>query len=340
MNCHFKITALLTLVLAAGSAAAQYSDTGLPLDPKNPPKNGFDPNNRTGLTAGMFDSSRPAISNFTVPPPVFRTWMSTEVQDAWNQGYMGQGVTITVVDQFSGRSTFNGKLESSTERLLHGQWTSKQAGLVAPMATMNNVDFTSNSSPVSLSSGLNVMNLSYGMIGRAGFRNVYLGEQANSLINYASTGSAVVVKAAGNDSGRAVNTPNANFGLDYLSVALLGKPSAIYVGALSTNGTVDRPARMASYSSIAGLNPTAQKQFLVVGVDSAKTGLNGTSFAAPIVSGYSAILGSKFEAATPVQITQQLLNTARKDTVAGYNPAIHGRGEASLTRALAPVSIR
>lgn len=329
MTGHFKTSALLALVLAAGSAAAQYSGISVPVDPDN----------RTGITARMFDAGVPSISNFTLPPPVLRPWMSTEVQDAWNQGYMGQGVTITVVDQFSGRNAFNGKLESSTERLLHGQWTSKQAGLVAPMATMNNVDFTSNR-PVSLSSGLNVMSLSYGMIARAGFRNVYLGEQANSLINYASTGSAVVVKAAGNDSGRAVNTPNANFGLDYLSVALLGKPSAIYVGALSTNGTVDRPARMASYSTIAGNNRVAQNQFLVVGVDSAKTGLNGTSFAAPIVSAYSAILGSKFEAATPVQITRQLLNTARKDTVAGYNPAIHGRGEASLTRALAPVSIR
>ena len=63
-------------------------------------------------------------------------------------------------------------------------------------------------------------------------------------------------------------------------------------------------------------------------------------FAAPIVTGYTAILGSKFTAATPVQITNQLLNTARKDTISGYNVAVHGRGEASLTRALAPVSIK
>jgi hypothetical protein len=51
-------------------------------------------------------------------------------------------------------------------------------------------------------------------------------------------------------------------------------------------------------------------------------------------------LGSKFKSATPLQITNQLLSTARKDTIRGYNPAIHGRGEASLTRALAPVTIK
>jgi hypothetical protein len=58
------------------------------------------------------------------------------------------------------------------------------------------------------------------------------------------------------------------------------------------------------------------------------------------VSGYAAILGSKFRDATPAQITNQLLNTARTDTLLNYNPATYGRGEASLTRALAPVSIK
>jgi subtilisin family serine protease len=70
------------------------------------------------------------------------------------------------------------------------------------------------------------------------------------------------------------------------------------------------------------------------------TGLAGTSFAAPIVSGYAAIIGSKFRTATPTQITNQLLTTARQDTIANYNAAMHGRGEASLARALSPVTIK
>jgi subtilisin family serine protease len=69
------------------------------------------------------------------------------------------------------------------------------------------------------------------------------------------------------------------------------------------------------------------------------TNLYGTSFAAPQVSAYAAIIGSKFTTATPLQITDQLLDTARTDTIQGYDVAIHGQGEASLSRALAPQSI-
>ena len=56
--------------------------------------------------------------------------------------------------------------------------------------------------------------------------------------------------------------------------------------------------------------------------------------------GYAAVLGSKFSTATATQITNQLLNTARQDTVKNYSAGVYGRGEASLSRALAPVSIR
>jgi hypothetical protein len=39
-------------------------------------------------------------------------------------------------------------------------------------------------------------------------------------------------------------------------------------------------------------------------------------------------------------VANQLLSTAHKDTVANYTAARYGQGEASLTRALAPVAIR
>ncbi|TIT08725.1 MAG: peptidase S8 and S53 subtilisin kexin sedolisin, partial [Mesorhizobium sp.] len=42
----------------------------------------------------------------------------------------------------------------------------------------------------------------------------------------------------------------------------------------------------------------------------------------------------------PTQITNQLLNTARTDTLLNYNASVYGKGEASLSRALAPASIR
>ena len=43
---------------------------------------------------------------------------------------------------------------------------------------------------------------------------------------------------------------------------------------------------------------------------------------------------------TPTQIASRLLNTARTDTINGYDRSVHGRGEASITRAMAPASIR
>jgi subtilisin family serine protease len=91
---------------------------------------------------------------------------------------------------------------------------------------------------------------------------------------------------------------------------------------------------------MAGNDLAVQKQFLSVGVEGSKTGLYGTSFAAPIISGYGAILASKFTSSSPTQIANQLLNTARQDTVANYSAAVYGRGEASIARALAPVSIK
>ena len=121
---------------------------------------------------------------------------------------------------------------------------------------------------------------------------------------------------------------------------MIGAKTAIFVGALNTNGTITNKATRASYSNIPGNNPVVQNQFLMVGVEAYRTGLAGTSFAAPIISGYAAVLGSKFTTATPTQITNQLLNTARKDTIAGYSASQHGRGEASLSRALSPVSIK
>lgn len=267
-------------------------------------------------------------------------WMSTEVGEAWARGYRGQGVTITVVDDFRMGSLLTGRLSTSSQRLRHGQWTALEAGMIAPLASVATQDFTSGTA-VRLNKGLNVLNLSYGMMAAAGYsaNQVRWSAQETSIIAYARNGNAVVAKAAGND-GIAVLGRNARGQTDYLNQALRGAQTAIYVGALSTNGTRAAPATLAPYSNTAGTDAAVQRQFLVVGVEGHKTGLHGTSFAAPVISGYAAVLGSKFTRATPVQITNQLLSTARQDTIKGYQAQLHGRGEASLTRALAPVAIR
>lgn len=124
---------------------------------------------------------------------------------------------------------------------------------------------------------------------------------------------------------------------------MVNSKSAIFVGSLDKNGSTSDKANISSYSNIAGTNQSVQNRFLVVGVTGGNDPafkLYGTSFAAPIISGYSAILGSKFTTADATKISNQLLATARTDTIANYNAATHGKGEASLARALAPTSIR
>lgn len=271
----------------------------------------------------------------------FQDWMSPEVQDAWDDGYTGQGVTITVIDDFNSNDRFIGDLGTGREFQTHGNWTFDQAGMIAPDATMVQKDYSSRGAVRLQRRSLNVLNLSYG---------IYTPEnrdpdairwslQERSIISYAETGKAVVVKAAGND-GIAIGSATDDGYVDALNSALTGTHSVLFVGALDTNGTVADPASLASYSNSAGSNTDVQEHFLVVGVDGDMTGLYGTSFAAPIVTGYSAILGSKFTTATPVDITNRLLDTARTDTISGYEVSVHGQGEASLTRALAPNSIR
>jgi len=266
-----------------------------------------------------------------------QSWMSPEVGAAWKSNYKGQGTTITIVDDFKSSSKFSGNLGLGVATMRHGEWTLNEAAMIAPSAIIRADDFNT-SGKVALNTGLNVLNLSYGMYAMPN-TSIRWGSQEQSIISYAINGNAVISKAAGNDSV-AVNAVTQYGDVDALNVALKGAKSAIYVGALSKNGTTASRAQMASYSNYAGTDPTVQKQFLVVGVEGSKTGLYGTSFAAPIITGYAAILGSKFRTANSTQITNQLLTTARQDTVANYSAQIHGRGEASLTRALAPVAIK
>ncbi|PHY07075.1 MAG: peptidase S8 and S53 subtilisin kexin sedolisin [Alcaligenaceae bacterium] len=266
-----------------------------------------------------------------MPAMAQQAWMSPEVGVAWAQGYLGQGVRINMIDDFG----------ASCDRIYghcHGAWTTWQAQSVAPLGLV--ITHEQGGGVVGLiTMSLNVFNLSYGL-----YSPLASSASEVALVGYAQSGRAVVVKSAGNNGipvGAAVPSGEYRGRIDNLAVSLAGQPSAILVGALSKNGTTATPASMASYSNVAGTSPVVQRNFLVVGVDiSALGGLAGTSFAAPIVSGYAAIVGSKFTTANAAAVANQLLNTARTDTVSGYNAAIYGRGEASLTRALAPASIR
>ena len=262
-------------------------------------------------------------------------YQSPEVWAAWQQGYQGQNTVINIHDGFTTEDGFN-----------HGSWVSWFAATTAPSASVVGHQYGGQAIVGITPNKLNIFNLSYGMYSTGGSGTYVASTEA--IIGYAQKGQAVIVKAAGNDAvpvgqaaGAAASYTSTIGKIDGLAVRLAGQQSAILVGALSKNGTTGNLASLASYSNTAGTSPVVQSNFLVVGVDTSTNGnVSGTSFAAPIVAGYAAILGSKFTTASATAVTNQLLNTARADTVAGYNPAIYGRGEASITRALAPVSIR
>jgi subtilisin family serine protease len=271
--------------------------------------------------------------------PKLYDWMSPEISGAWSQGFKGQGSHITIVDDFTSNNGYYGNLGTGTQLLRHGEWVRAQAGMIAPSASLASHDFYSGQAVSLDRKRLNTLNLSYGIFAADGYTSVSWSRQESSIISYARNGSAVVIKAAGNDAVT-VGAATPNGLVDYLSRDLVGAQSAIFVGALDRNGTQADQAKMAWYSNTAGSNTTVQDQFLSVGVRGDLTNLYGTSFAAPVVSGYAAVLGSKFTTATPTQITNQLLDTARTDTISGYVRNVHGRGEASITRALAPVAIK
>ncbi len=278
------------------------------------------------------------VTTFASHAQELRTWMHAETGDAWRLGYKGKGTSITVVDDFAGTLRFFGQVRSYEEYMRHGEWTRLQAAMVAPSAKIFSQDFRADRA-VKLRKGRDVLNLSYGMMAAEGKESISWSKLESSIIAYATDGRAAVVKAAGNDAV-AVGSATADGLVDYLNRDLIGKQAAIFVGALDDHGMTSKPASLAWYSNYSGSNETVQDRFLVVGVTGDSTGLYGTSFAAPIVSGYAAIVGSKFIKSNAIQITNQLLITARTDTISGYSKALHGRGEVSISRALAPLSIK
>jgi subtilisin family serine protease len=124
--------------------------------------------------------------------PVFRNWMNPDVADAWAKGYKGQRTTITVIDDFTSGSRFTGNLGTGSLLQRHGEWTRLEASMIAPLATMKSQSFYSGTT-VNLATGLNVLNLSYGMYARGTYtlNQLAWSAQESSIINYAKNGRAV-----------------------------------------------------------------------------------------------------------------------------------------------------
>ena len=150
---------------------------------------------------------------------------------------------------------------------------------------------------------------------------------------------AVFVKAAGNEG---LSYAAWDIGNSVLATSSAYKDKTIIVGALDREG-----GNIASYSNRPGIGSTqptisVRDRFLVAD----GTGLvgsnfeQGTSFAAPRVAGYAAIVRHKFSALDAPTTASHLLNTTKWNAAWGAKDAttqaIYGQGEASLSQALAP----
>lgn len=204
-----------------------------------------------------------------------------------------------------------------------------------------------------------------------------LGQPHKAVLDGVNNDAVLAVQAAGNDWGAAVGDAVEGdvdvFSQQFIRLIKGDVGSGdgtnyvvpiIFAGALQSNpdnfdgeGVPIATASLASYSTIAGSDVDIQNHYLVVGVEAGGTSsdefanygtdcgtvdgtcLYGTSFAAPIITGYAAIVGDKFNNPAPSLVAEQLLSTARRDTITGYDPELHGLGEASLANALAPNSL-
>ena len=161
---------------------------------------------------------------------------------------------------------------------------------------------------------------------------------------------AVITKSAGNDS---ITADKESYVKTYATNPNIN-PRLLVVGALNFAGSTSYKATLATYSNTAGTDPSVATRFLVAsGTDPFATGAvavdgsaynptdsMGTSFAAPRVAGFAAIIRQKFPNLNGEKTASILLDTARTDTLTCYpncDSTIYGKGEASLSRALAPV---
>jgi hypothetical protein len=290
-----------------------------------------------------------------------------DVIAAWNNGWTGKDVNVVIADYLL--EDHGVIVTSIIKRYAYGSnlyGIPLDSNLYA--SSLNNV-FNITGSYANLSStNAGVINLSFGANYTAGVsdaqRNVVDNNFAvlrNNWVNILSGSSgyvynglnltdAVITKAAGNNS---ITADQESFVKAYSDIPSIDK-RLLVVGALNydSNGK----GVIASYSNTAGSYSNVSSRFLLASggtpytygdiarngylMPASPQGEVGTSFAAPRVAGDVAIVRQKFPNLSGANTADIMLQTARYDTLSCYpncDPAIYGKGEASLSRALAPV---
>ena len=306
--------------------------------------------------------------------------VSDDVKAAWADGWTGYGKNITILDFFEQDRSHGPIVTAIAAQIAPGSdinWMDYPAAHNRITAGYDTVYYTNMKNPVyrgqsfynigtnssagrSSNSGYSpsAINLSLGsedlsagqLLVANGFAN-FLKDQYNvcetgnnSCLAPLSFGESVIVKAAGNDSANLMN-----YALNYtlLNDSTLNKRTLI-VGALKGNTIAD-------YSNVPGNNTTAQDKFIMENGDtnfvygyhsydsadlSNKNIYAGTSFAAPRISGYVALLRHKFWGLSANHTANILLDTAGYDDLQ-CNPncdkSVYGQEKANLGKAMSPI---
>lgn len=231
-------------------------------------------------------------------------WATSDVRAAWAEGYTGKGVGVNNID-YAGHGS-------------HPNDTSAIISAIAPDATV--VNSTIGTSPNDWSSAM--MGAIAGSNTRVVNLSIGFGTTTTSTPSFDSRSTnAVVTKAAGN-LGNSVSADQEYTNKQLWNSNMQG--NTIYVGAIDP-----KTGNIASYSTVAG---GYSSRFVVA--DGAGSGSSGTSYSAPVVAGYAALITQKFPNSTGAQIAQAILDTAIMKP--GWDPAVYGRGQANLAGALSP----
>ena len=291
-----------------------------------------------------------------------------DVLDAWNKGWTGNKVNIVIADylgqnhgvivtslvaRYAVGSNYYG-ITLDQNLYLNTNNVFKTDGTLANLTTAQKIGVINTSFGANYVNGTSDQQRSIVDSGLATFRTYWqnaLGGTAGYIYKGLDLTDAVVTKAAGNDS---IAADKESFVKAFSTDAKIG-PRIIVVGALSFDN--NGKGIISSYSNTAGTDAVVSSRFLLASgatpfnygdvsingylVPSSDFGNNvGTSYAAPRIAGYSAIVRQKFPNLSGANTADILLATARYDTLACYpncDKTIYGQGEASLSRALAPV---
>lgn len=274
------------------------------------------------------------------------------IVDVHNQGILGDGVTVGLIDtglnlanpEFAGNSHvlpgYNAVDGSSdiSDTVMHGTHVAGIVGApgngtgmygVAPGADLLMIKVfnggTASGSAIdrgldyAIAHGAKVINMSLGTtspISDAGLRRA------------AATNQAVIVVAAGNDGARSPNWPSRYARESWAN------------GTMLVVGAVDASGHLASFSNKAG--DTAAFYLVAPGVNILSTYgtgyayLSGTSMAAPAVSGAAALISGYWPYLKANQVAAILLNTADDLGAPGVD-AVYGHGLLNVNRALSPI---